>query len=58
MVRVGSNDSVRVWIVYPEEREVRVFEAAGAMRILRGTDILDAPDLLPGFTTVIAGFFD
>ena len=46
-----------VWIVYPEQREVRVFEPDGAIRILKGADILDAPDLLPGFSAPAASFF-
>jgi Uma2 family endonuclease len=47
-----------VWIVYPEEREVRVFEASGAIRILRNSDILEAPNLLPGFSTPVDRFFE
>ncbi len=45
---LGAGGQV-VWIVYPEEREVRVFEASGAIRILKGSDTIDAPALLPGF---------
>jgi Uma2 family endonuclease len=47
-----------VWIVYPDERQVRVFEASGAMRILTESDTIDAPDLLPGFSTPISRFFE
>ena len=47
-----------VWVVYPEEREVRVFEASGAMRILREGDRIDAPELLPGFSAPVASFFE
>jgi len=47
-----------VWVVYPEQREVRVFEASGAIRILKESDTLEAPDLLPGFSTPIARFFE
>jgi Uma2 family endonuclease len=47
-----------VWVVYPEEREVRVFEASGAMRILGGGDTIEAPDLLPGFSARVAAFFE
>src|ERR1044072_7256430 len=28
-----------VWVAYPDEREVRVFEVSGAMRILKGDDV-------------------
>jgi hypothetical protein len=47
-----------VWVVYPDEREVRVFEASGAMRILKEGDMPEAPDLRPGFSTPVARFLD
>ena len=47
-----------VWIVYPDEREVRVFQASGAMRILHSRDTIDAPELLPGFSASVAAFFE
>jgi Uma2 family endonuclease len=46
-----------VWIVYPDEREVRVFEATGAIRILKHDDTIDAPQILPGFSAPISTFF-
>jgi Uma2 family endonuclease len=47
-----------VWLVYPERREVRVFEASGAMRILGERETIEAPDLLPGFSARVAVFFE
>jgi Uma2 family endonuclease len=47
-----------VWIVYRDEREVRIFEASGSMRILRVGDNIDAPQLLPGFSAPVASFFE
>jgi Uma2 family endonuclease len=47
-----------VWIVYPETREIHVLEASGADRILRDTDVMEAPELLPGFSIPIAEFFE
>ena len=47
-----------VWVVYPEKREVRVFEASGAMRILGENDTIDAPEILPGFSARLASFFE
>ena len=47
-----------VWVVYLEEHEVRVFEACGAMRILRGDDTIDAAGLLPGFSARVSDFFE
>ena len=46
-----------VWIVYPDAREIHVLEAAGADRILRDDDLVEAPELLPGFSVPIAEFF-
>jgi Uma2 family endonuclease len=46
-----------VWIVYPDEREVRLFEATGAIRILKQDDTIDAPQILPGFSAPISPFF-
>lgn len=46
-----------VWIVYPERREVHVLEAAGADRLLRPGDVLEAPELLPGFSAPVEEIF-
>jgi Uma2 family endonuclease len=46
-----------VWIVYPERREVNVLEASGTDRLLREADTIDAPELLPGFSVMVAEFF-
>jgi len=47
-----------VWIVYPEQREVNVLEAAGADRLVRAEDVLEAPELLPGFAVRVGEFFE
>ena len=47
-----------VWIVYPEQREVNVLEASGADRLLKGDDLLEAPELLPGFSVAVAELFE
>jgi len=46
-----------VWIVYPEQREVNVLEASGADRLLRDGDLIEAAELLPGFSVPVAEFF-
>jgi Uma2 family endonuclease len=46
-----------VWIVYPERREIQVLEAAGADRLLRAGDSLEAPALLPGFSAPVQPIF-
>jgi Uma2 family endonuclease len=47
-----------VWIVYPEQREVNVLEATGADRLLQGNDLIEAPELLPGFWVPGAELFE
>jgi len=40
-----------VWVVYPETREIEIWrEAARPQVVLQDTDLLEAPDLLPGFS--------
>jgi Uma2 family endonuclease len=47
-----------VWVVDMERKEVDVCEASGAPdRTLRAGDILDAPELLPGFSVPVAELF-
>jgi Uma2 family endonuclease len=47
-----------VWIVYPDEQEVQVLEATGTDRWLKGDDLIEAPELLPGFSVPISQFFE
>jgi Uma2 family endonuclease len=47
-----------VWIVYPEPREVHVFERSGIDRLLHTGDTIEAPELLPGFSVPVAQFFE
>src|SRR5437867_1191321 len=46
-----------VWIFFPEGEQVHVFEASGKDRVLNRDDLLEAPDLLPGFSVPVAAFF-
>jgi len=46
-----------VWLVYPESQTVDVFEASGAERTLHSADILEAPEILPGFSVKVADLF-
>lgn len=54
-LRAGSHT---VWVVYPETREVQIFEASGADRLLRADDTLNAPELLPGFSVPVSALFE
>jgi len=47
-----------VWIVYPDTREIHALEASGPDRILRDGDLVEAPELLPGFSVPVAEFFE
>jgi Uma2 family endonuclease len=46
-----------VWVVYPKSEKVVVFEASGAERTLHAGDLLEAPELLPGFSVKVAELF-
>ncbi|HEV2689306.1 MAG TPA: Uma2 family endonuclease [Bryobacteraceae bacterium] len=46
-----------VWVVYPEQREINVLEASGADRLLKADDVIEAPELLPGFSARVGEFF-
>jgi Uma2 family endonuclease len=47
-----------VWVVYPETREVEVWrEPARPQVVLQHADLLEAPDLLPGFAVRIGDLF-
>jgi Uma2 family endonuclease len=46
-----------VWVIYPEQKQVHVIEAAGADRILNAPDMLDCPELLPGFSVLVESLF-
>jgi len=47
-----------VWLVYPDSREVQVWEsAAGPARVLGERDKLEARHLLPGFTLPVKSIF-
>lgn len=47
-----------VWVVHPSRKEVDVYESTGSDRTLTAEDMLEAPDLLPGFSVKIAELFE
>jgi Uma2 family endonuclease len=47
-----------VWVVYPENAQVHVFEADGETRVLASGQALTAPELLPGFSLPVAALFE
>ena len=49
--------SAVVWVLYPRNRTVHVFESFRSMRILEGDDLLEAAGLLPGFSVRVGELF-
>jgi Uma2 family endonuclease len=47
----------RVWVVYPEEREVYIHGLAGVTR-RRGDHVLEDAELLPGFSVKVSSLFE
>lgn len=47
----------RVWLVYPEDREVYIHGLAGVTR-RSGNDLLEDPELLPGFSMKVPELFE
>ncbi len=47
-----------VWVVYPEEREVRVFVQGGTSYTRRGNETLTVPELLPDWELPVAQLFE
>jgi len=46
-----------VLVLYPEPETVHVFTGPKSTRILAGDDVLNLPDLLPGFSLPVRTFF-
>lgn len=47
-----------VWIVYPDRQEVQVLDSSGTDRLLHVGDVIEAPELLPGFSAPVSAFFE
>jgi Uma2 family endonuclease len=46
-----------VWVVYPDDRTVHVFETSKNARVLEADDLLEAPALLSGFSIRVSELF-
>jgi Uma2 family endonuclease len=53
-----AGGSLAVWVVYPEEKEVRVFVPGGTSFIRRIHETLTIPELLPGWELPVAKLFE
>jgi Uma2 family endonuclease len=47
-----------VWVIYPEEREVRVFVPGGTSYIRRVNEVLTIPELLPDWELPVSKLFE
>jgi Uma2 family endonuclease len=53
-----AGGSLAVWVIYPEEQEVRVFVPGGTSYTRRGDEMLGIPELLPGWELPVAKLFE
>ena len=47
-----------VWVLYPKRKQVDVYEGSGVIRTVSGKEVLEAPELLPGFSVRVAELFE
>ena len=47
-----------VWVVFPEQRVVRIFSADGQSRKFEQNQTLEDPTVLPGFQTPVSSIFE
>jgi Uma2 family endonuclease len=47
-----------VWVVYPEQRVIRVHDKSADSRLLREGQTLEALDLMPGFSADVGSVFE
>jgi Uma2 family endonuclease len=52
-----AHGTQEVWVVNPRRRTVTVQSSAGAVRDFAGDDVLESPDLLPGFRCPLRELF-
>jgi Uma2 family endonuclease len=53
-----SNGSKSVWVVYPQQRVIRVFDSAGGAKKFERDRPLTDPTVLPGFSIPISAIFE
>jgi Uma2 family endonuclease len=53
-----AGGSLAVWVIYPEEREVRVFVPGGTSYTRREGDMLTLPELLPDWELPVVRLFE
>ncbi|HTS47622.1 MAG TPA: Uma2 family endonuclease [Bryobacteraceae bacterium] len=53
-----GHGSKSVWVVYPERQVVRIFDRSGNGKIFERNQILEDPDVLPGFSAPVSAIFE
>jgi len=53
-----AHGSKSVWVVFPEYRRIRIFDAAGGSKRFEQHQILEDPTVLPGFSTPVSAIFE
>jgi len=53
-----EHGSKAVWVVYPEARLVEIHSASGQVTKFKQDQILEDPDVLPGFSTPVGAIFE
>lgn len=53
-----AHGSQSVWVVFPEHRIVRIYDASGLSRKFERTQSLEDPSILPGFSVPVSAIFD
>ena len=53
-----AHGSKSVWVVFPEQKVVRIFDASGHARMFDRNQTLEDPAVLPGFSTTVAAIFE
>jgi Uma2 family endonuclease len=47
-----------VWVAFPQQRAVRIFDAAGLSKKFEQNQMLEDPNILPGFSTPVSAIFE
>lgn len=47
----------QVWVIYPKQRKVMVYDSLKSVRVLDENDVLEGGSLLPGFRLFLKDFF-
>jgi Uma2 family endonuclease len=53
-----AHGSKSVWVVFPEQRSVRIFDAAGQSKKYEQSQTLEDPNALQGFQVPVAAIFE